>query len=740
MKSLTRGARMLILVSQLIENCFGLIKQKLESIIVLLVLGFPMLGFAQESEFEFSATPLSGGHLNGSSDEIARRGNGFHQQLSQKHVSTPSLVSTLSIGKPEQDASPVVLLESLGAPKPPRDLLMPADPTTDSFGEPLVNDLRAEAVQRNPESGVVTANAEMSIAESPLSTSGSFMPIQEEAGLVQRPAARFTADSLRSELMPTWDRDQVESTAIQIAPPLNRPMQEVLMASQIPTHTNDEANSTAPQGQAGGVQLAGFTEPIYKKNKFIPATAKDLISRYSLERYENPLPGQPVNLVDLFRQPLTLDRRSLLVRQYWETYFDWANYVASEKYSQWLKQVPVPESSSEQALLAAVESVVANKVMAAEIQLLKSQALLAQFWPVPSQGSVNPIPNDLPLIQRYTTNYELYLSRQLVPPSFRGIDKVLPKMLALIEMRAEAVGYAKFAADRMLVPGEGMKFLSTLEAGKVLFTAERDLIASVVSYNRAIGDYALSVSTQPKSATEVVEMLIAKVAVNATPKSVVPVDVIPADVIPADVIPQKATPPKANLSGVSNSVISDAKSPTASIANAKDFGRQRSSGISQEGTTSVLQAKKDSRILDELAPPESNVLSDRQPPSMGGIAAQPASLPKVVESDAGFSLSPANKPPALKFSESNAPPEARGFKPPAGIKTPPPVGDNRFLVPPVSSFKNEVNSPVAPRPANGFQPFGTKGTSVDGASGSLKTEGFQPPKFSAPGFRPVNGN
>lgn len=718
---------MLILVSQLIENCFGFIKQKLESIIVLLVLGFPMLGFAQQTEFKFSAPPIPEGHLNDSSDEIAGRENGFYQKLSPKHVSTPSLVSKLSIGRPAQGANPAVLIESIGAPEPPRDLLMPVGPTAESFGEPLVNELRAEAAQRKPNLGVLPVNAEMSIAESPLSTRGSFMPIQDKVGQSQIPAAKFTADSLQSEFIPALSEEWAQSGAIQIPPPLNRPMQELSIASQIPTYASDEANSSTHQGQASGVQLAGFIEPNYKKNRFVPATTKELISRYSLERYENPLPGQPVNLVDFFRQPLTLDRRNVLVRQYWETYFDWANYVASEKYSQWLKQVPVPESSSEQALLAAVEAVVANEVTAAEVQLLKSQAMLAQFWPVRSQGSVNPIPNDLPLIQRYKTNYELYLSRQLVPLSFRGIDKALPKMLALIELRAEAVGYAKFAADRMLVAAEGAHLLTALEAGKVLYTAERDLIASVVSYNRAIGDYALSVSTQPKSAAEVVEMLIAKVPVTSAPKNV----------IPANVILEKATSPKVNSNDVSTSVISNGEPPVVSVARAMKFSGQRSPGNSQEGTTSVLHSKKDSPVLKELTPPESKVLSTRQPPSMSGVFSQSAPLPKVAESDLGSSLIPENKPAALKFSESKALPSARGFKPPSGFKMAPASGgDNQFPLPPAAGFKAEFSPPVTARPARGFQPFGNNDSPVNGSNESLKTGG-EPPKFSAPVFTPV---
>jgi len=721
---------MLILVSQLIENCFGLIKQKLESIIVLLVLGFPMLGFAQQSEFEFSVPPLPSRTASPTSDRTAEEANGFHQQLSQRHVSTPGLVPSLSISRAEETADPVVLLESMESPEPPRDLLMPVPPTAKSFGEPLINDLRVEGVRRKPESGVVSANAEMSIEESPLSTRGSFIPIQEDVARAQPAMPKFTADNLRSDFLPALNKKQIEATETQLPPPLDQPMRKVLMASEIPTHAPDEVNSSTPSRQANAVQLAGFTEAVYKKSKSAPATAKELISRYSLEQYENPVPGQPVKLVDFFRQPLTLDRRSSLVQQYWKTYFDWANYVASENYRQWLKQVPIPESNSEQALLAAVEAVVANQVMAAEIELLKSQSTLAQFWPVLSQDPMSPIPNDLPLIQRYNTNYELYFSRQLVPAKFRGIDKVLPKMLALIEMRAEAVGYAKSAADRTLVPTQGMHLLTALEAGGILYTAERDLIDSVVSYNRTIGDYALSVATQPKSAAEVVEMLIAKVPVTSMSPSAIPPTVTPATAIPA-----KAPPVKANMSDASNSVVSKPQSPTASIAKATDFSGQRATVEAQSGTTSVLQTKKEERIQDILSPPESDVISDRRPPPIGGAVAQPVPLPKVIESGAGFSLSPANKVPILKSSDPKAPPAIGGFKPPTSFKTTPSVDENRFSKPPSANFKAEINPPAKQFNSNGFQPFENKEVEV---KQPLKTGGFKAPDFSTPGFTPAN--
>ena len=700
---------MLILVSQLIENCFGRIKQKLESIIVLLVLGFPMLGFAQQANTEFLALPLPTGQLSEGVDEIAEQAAGFHQQLGQEHISTRSLISTLSIGPPQEDTDPIVSLETLAPPEPPRDLLMPVGPTARSFGEPLGNDLGAESVQRKSEPRVVNANAEIPIVMSPLATRGSFVPVQDGTNQSQRPAGKFTADNLRSELIPAFDKDQVESTASQTAPPMNKPMQEVFLASQIPTH----AATFTPPKRARAVQLAGFSEPLDKKNKSTKFIAKELIARYAVGQYENPLPGQPVNLVNFFRQPLTINRRNLLVRQYWETYFDWANYVATEKYSQWLRQIPVPASSSDQALLTAVEAVVGSQVMAAEIQLGKSQAILTQFLPTQSQNSTNPIPNDLPLIQRYNTNYELYLSKRLVPLGFRGIDKVLPKMLALIEMRAEGVGYAKSATDRVLVPTEGTSLLTILEAGKILYTAERDLIASVVSYNRAIGDYALAVSTQPKSAEEVVGMLIAKVKTNTTS----------ANAIPSD---------------GSASVIAQSRAPIASVAKARGFVSQAPTGNPQKGTTSVLQPQKNSSILDDLNPRESDILLGRQPPPRGGVIAQSTPLPKVNESDSVSSLSPANKPAAFNSSTAKSQPAPSGFSAPANFKAVAPLSEGQFAAPAASGFKFKSESPKAAIPGNGFRPPGVGGVGKQESNNSVGAGGFEPPVFSSPGFKPAN--
>lgn len=201
-----------------------------------------------------------------------------------------------------------------------------------------------------------------------------------------------------------------------------------------------------------------------------------------------------------------------MVHQYWETYYDWANYVSTQQYQQWLTQIPSLVSSSDKAMLEAAIAVAGNKTLAAEIQLNKSQSGLLQYMPNWRSSDHLPLPNDLPLIQKYKTNYELYRSRQLMPVSLRGIDKMLPKTLELITRRAEAVKLTKVAADQILngLSTGQSDLTSILEAGRVWRAAERDLVASVVSYNQAIGDYSMSVTGGYQAPEEVVAMLIAK--------------------------------------------------------------------------------------------------------------------------------------------------------------------------------------------------------------------------------------
>ena len=258
------------------------------------------------------------------------------------------------------------------------------------------------------------------------------------------------------------------------------------------------------------VRPTSFTQPMPRKKRSTDL-AKSLMARYAVDKFNGALPGQPVKMLEMLRQPISTEQRRPMVNQFWLTYYDWANMVSDQQFEQWLNQIPAVGSAADRAMIDAAKAVAKNKTLSAEIQLGKSQSQLMQYMPN-RQSNLLPLPNDLPLIQNYRTNYEAYKSQQMLPVSLLGIDEMLPKTLELIKQRAAAVRVAKSAADTVIsaLSARQATIATVLEAGDVWRNAEQDLIASVVDYNQAIGDYSLSIPHGYQAPEQVVNMLIAK--------------------------------------------------------------------------------------------------------------------------------------------------------------------------------------------------------------------------------------
>ena len=262
------------------------------------------------------------------------------------------------------------------------------------------------------------------------------------------------------------------------------------------------------------VQPTVFAQPL-RQTANSTELAKTMMERFSIDNFPNGIPGEPVKLIDMLRQPLSSQQKQPMVHQYWETYYDWTSLVAAKQYQQWLSQIPSSVSPTDKSILNAARVAAENSVLASEIQLGKSQSRLVQFMPNRT-STLLPLPNDAPLIQKYNTNYELYKAHRRMPTSLLGIDQMLPKTLELIGRRANAVRASKTAADQAVaaLSSRQSTMATALEAGRIWRAAERDLVASVTSYNQAIADYSLSVSTGYQTPEQVVAMLIAKPKTN----------------------------------------------------------------------------------------------------------------------------------------------------------------------------------------------------------------------------------
>lgn len=203
--------------------------------------------------------------------------------------------------------------------------------------------------------------------------------------------------------------------------------------------------------------------------------------------------GTPVRLVEMFMEPLPPNQRKQMAAQYWESYYDLASLKIISDYQQWLASIST-SNQVDKMLLSAAQQMAADRRLAAEIQLGKSQSRLLDFMPNPRGPNFLPVPADQPLVEQYVTDIQKYARVRNVPNSLRGIDPMLERTLTLITHRAATVAAARKAADQTLQATQSRQatLASAIAAGKLWRDARMDMVASAVNYNQAISDFILT--------------------------------------------------------------------------------------------------------------------------------------------------------------------------------------------------------------------------------------------------------
>ncbi len=344
--------------------------------------------------------------------------------------------------------------------------------------------------------------------------------------------------------------------------------------------------------------------------------AKQIVDRYSMDNAPDPLPGEPMSLEQMLQQPLPTQNRQPMVSQYWETWFDWASTQNAIAYKEWLSSIPQASSRGDRGLLDAARSAADNEVLAAEIQLGKSQAKLLRFMPT-RRSNLNPLPSDLPLVERYETHYELYRSRNLLPAKLTGIDQMLPRTLELIQSRAKTVQMSQAAIKQTLSAYQNRQtpLASVLEAARVWRVSEKDLLASVTNYNQAIADYAMNITRQYTTPEQTAAMLI------GAPKT------------------KTETPPMASPTSTASTTAFSDRRPPSSPTNAFGSPRANRSALSSARTASTTPPRGASRSTGP------SIFGDRQAktappaqstrPTWGGASASSRPKPPTSSSSLG---------------------------------------------------------------------------------------------------------
>lgn len=284
-------------------------------------------------------------------------------------------------------------------------------------------------------------------------------------------------------------------------------------AGLLPQSVTPDPNPLIPQSvldSSTTVQPATFTEAVSTTpDRQDPnlQLARDLVQRYSVSDSNQTLPGRPVTLRELLAQT-PVEYRKSMVMQYWETAYDWTTLQIAREYDAWLGQISVSGSQAEAVLLNAARMDARNQILAAEIQLAKSQSRLQELSL--DRSELPPLPVNLPLIKAYRTHYDWYHQRNMVPSNLIGIDQVLPRTLELVGQRAEATRAALSAMNQsgQAVSQGQLAFGSALEAARLWQETSRKMFGSILQYNRAIADYAMSINRTAQSPEQLVGMLI----------------------------------------------------------------------------------------------------------------------------------------------------------------------------------------------------------------------------------------
>ncbi|MEM9409588.1 MAG: hypothetical protein AAGA30_00620 [Planctomycetota bacterium] len=298
-----------------------------------------------------------------------------------------------------------------------------------------------------------------------------------------------------------------ESPRIQnLQSPINRPRQakRSILTTNIPSQANESSN----------VVPAGFSNPTPPQPMPPVNGPSSILDRYDVSASTHSLPGVPVSLIDLMKTT-PIKYRLAMVQQYWETYFDWATLNNRRFYSNWLSQIQNPRTPADQLLLKTAKSSAQNEVMAAEIQLAKSQSKLKQLSRSQTDDLL-PLPMNQPLVSSYNTHYDWYASRKMIPRKLEGINELIPRMHQLLKQRANTVSQSETSRNQIKQAFQtGQTPISNvLEAGRTWQSSLQGFVGNVVSYNQAISDYALTITPVKKPLDEIASMLVAK------PKSV----------------------------------------------------------------------------------------------------------------------------------------------------------------------------------------------------------------------------
>lgn len=274
-------------------------------------------------------------------------------------------------------------------------------------------------------------------------------------------------------------------------------LEQPILDSQIRLASGSEAGigipSRSPRGPAAGTA----------------DLARQLLDRYDVGHAPDPLPGRPIRLEDAL-QAAPPERRRAIVRQYWQTYAAWAQFLNRCDRCTGLTGITANSDPQQAQLLETSRQLAEGERLQAEIRLQLAQLELGRL--LPSAGSeLLPLPADQPVVQPYETHYDWYIANGALPPQVQAIARTLPKQLKLLQHRAATAEQAMSGATRIVgqLGSSGSDLSTRLATLELAEQAQQAFLQSVLDYNLWIADYSLTIVPAGQDPTAVAGMLVA---------------------------------------------------------------------------------------------------------------------------------------------------------------------------------------------------------------------------------------
>lgn len=252
------------------------------------------------------------------------------------------------------------------------------------------------------------------------------------------------------------------------------------------------------------LRLAGFGGNAESANMSFSESARadDLIKRFQLNRFPDPLPGVPLTIEAALSQTAP-QNRAAMVQQYWATFGAWSRYIQARDEVASISRL-ARGAGVEGTLVQGALAIAENQAQVLEDELQNQQRRLQNFLPNPGATSLLALPADLPLVTVYDTHFETFASMNRLPFEHRSINLQLPKLLARIDGSAKACQLNQQAVQQL----SGGNLTSALLAIQQSGIADRQFIAAVVNYNQMIGDYSLKVAPWETAPNRLASMLV----------------------------------------------------------------------------------------------------------------------------------------------------------------------------------------------------------------------------------------